>query len=192
LNKFAKKHQEKGDKNPSTFLQSSSAASSFFGRKKSNATASSSSSTSVPGSIKQGSFCGAQLPPVWATPLPPAPKQTNSAAASPEKDQVSVNMIPGPRNAAGNLRSEQFNALLKNEKDSVDLDKLRELSWGGIPVEFRPLVWKLLLSYIPPHKDRREAILQRKRQEYSDLLQQYYFIADTDRGMKEQETLHQV
>jgi hypothetical protein len=45
---------------------------------------------------------------------------------------------------------------------------------------------------MPTKQDRREAMLQRKRQEYFDLLQQYYFIADTDRGAKEQATLRQI
>ncbi|KAF0720614.1 Aste57867_171 [Aphanomyces stellatus] len=35
-------------------------------------------------------------------------------------------------------------------------------------------------------------MLQRKRSEYKDLLNQYYYIPDAERGMKEQETLHQI
>lgn len=35
-------------------------------------------------------------------------------------------------------------------------------------------------------------MLERKRQEYLDLLQQYYYIPDTDRGSKEQTTLRQI
>ncbi len=164
------------------FLNTSGSA--FFGRKKQGQ-----SLPAFPGSVKQAAFCGAQLPPVWATP-PPIPNKPASVKSSSSKDPSFG--APGPRNATGNLRSEQFAALLKSDKDSVDLEKLRELSWGGIPVEFRPLVWKLLLSYVPSHKDRRESMLQRKRAEYRDLLNQYYYIPDTDRGMKEQETLHQV
>ncbi|GAB9473846.1 hypothetical protein Gpo141_00010992 [Globisporangium polare] len=97
---------------------------------------------------------------------------------------------PASRNAAGNHRSEQFHQMLKN--DVVDLDKLRELSWGGIPVHHRPTAWRLLLGYMPSKQDRREPMLERKRQEYVDLLQQYYYIPDTDRGAKEQTTLRQI
>ncbi|OQS00144.1 hypothetical protein THRCLA_06192 [Thraustotheca clavata] len=176
LHKLSKKEKEK----PSHFLASSASTGGFFGRKKT------ATHPPFPGSVKASPFCNAQLPPVWATP-PPIPKSSIPATKSPAKDAG-----PGPRNAAGNLRSEQFAALIKNDKESVDLEKLRELSWGGVPVEFRPLVWKLLLSYVPPNKDRREAVLVRKRTEYQDLLGQYYYIPDTDRGMKEQETLHQI
>jgi hypothetical protein len=45
---------------------------------------------------------------------------------------------------------------------------------------------------MPPKQDRRAAMLDRKRQEYRDLLQQYYFIPDTDRGSREQSTLRQI
>lgn len=50
---------------------------------------------------------------------------------------------PMAKNAAGNHRSEQFRAMLQS--DVVDLDKLRELSWGGVPVHHRPAAWRLLL-----------------------------------------------
>ncbi|CAI5739009.1 unnamed protein product [Hyaloperonospora brassicae] len=94
------------------------------------------------------------------------------------------------RNASGNLRDLQFERLL--DKEVVDLDQLRKLSWGGIPTKHRPTVWRLLLSYMPSKKDRRAAMLERKRQEYAELLQQYYYIPDTDRGMREQTTLRQI
>ena len=35
-------------------------------------------------------------------------------------------------------------------------------------------------------------MIERKRQEYIDLLRQYYYIPDTDRGLKEQNTLRQI
>ncbi|RHY24093.1 hypothetical protein DYB25_007674 [Aphanomyces astaci] len=183
--KTALKNLSSGTKKEKTSNILQSATTGFFGRKKA-----SSNPPLFPGSVKQASFCGAQLPPVWATP-PPAVKHLHPTDDTNAKSNDTTT-VPGPRNAAGNLRSEQFAALLKSDKDSVDLERLRELSWGGVPVEFRPLVWKLLLSYVPAHKDRRDAMLTRKRSEYRDLLHQYYYIPDTDRGIKEQETLHQV
>jgi hypothetical protein len=49
-----------------------------------------------------------------------------------------------------------------------------------------------LQGYMPSKKDRRTAMLERKRQEYVELLQQYYYIPDTDRGTREQTTLRQI
>ncbi|KAF4317051.1 hypothetical protein BBO99_00006359 [Phytophthora kernoviae] len=94
------------------------------------------------------------------------------------------------RNASGHLRFAQFERLLK--KEVVDLDQLRKLSWGGVPTNYRPTVWRLLLGYMPSKQDRRAAMLERKRQEYVELLQQYYYIPDTDRGTREQTTLRQI
>lgn len=68
-------------------------------------------------------------------------KRANSQESAPSAANSSSR--PASRNAAGNHRSEQFHQMLKS--DVVDLDKLRELSWGGIPVHHRPTAWRLLL-----------------------------------------------
>uniref|UniRef100_A0AAV1TES1 Rab-GAP TBC domain-containing protein n=1 Tax=Peronospora matthiolae TaxID=2874970 RepID=A0AAV1TES1_9STRA len=111
------------------------------------------------------------------------PVETTTLASSSSSSLLS-------RNASGNLRDVQFERLL--EQEVVDLDKLRKLSWGGVPTKHQPTVWRLLLGYMPSKKDRRAAMLERKRQEYVELLQQYYYIPDTDRGMREQTTLRQI
>ncbi|KAJ0396357.1 hypothetical protein ATCC90586_002256 [Pythium insidiosum] len=218
LHKFANK---KKDKAPTS---GSSAASGFFSR----AAKGINKSQPLPGSVKQ--VCGGQLPPVWATPPPSAPRRgsspTSSGTKSPsgepsltvnEQDEdttsasleqvhvsvkpnestgsvptpsASASTRPSSRNSTGNHRCEQFNQLLQG--DVIDLDKLRQLSWGGVPYDHRPNVWRLLLGYMPSKHDRRESMLQRKRQEYRELLQQYYYIPDTDRGIKEQSTLRQI
>ncbi|KAJ2960591.1 hypothetical protein NQZ79_g4018 [Umbelopsis isabellina] len=51
---------------------------------------------------------------------------------------------------------------------NVDLAALRELSWSGIPPDFRPMAWQILLGYLPCNSDRRVATLARKRKEYED------------------------
>ncbi|KAL7688761.1 putative Rab-GTPase-TBC domain-containing protein [Plasmopara halstedii] len=106
------------------------------------------------------------------------------------REETAVTSGVPSRNASGNLRYTQFERLLA--KEVVDIDQLRKLSWGGIPTNYRPTVWRLLLGYMPSKKDRREAMLKRKRQEYVELLQQYYYIPDTDRGTREQTTLRQI
>ncbi|CAI5714793.1 unnamed protein product [Peronospora destructor] len=109
--------------------------------------------------------------------------------SSPVAD-TALTSISSSRNASGNLRDMQFERLL--EKEFIDLDQLRKLSWGGVPTKHRPTVWRLLLGYMPSKKDRRDTMLKRKRQEYVELLQQYYYIPDTDRGTREQTTLRQI
>lgn len=58
--------------------------------------------------------------------------------------------------------------------DSVDLNRLRTLSWHGVPTELRPQVWQLLLGYCPPVRTRRDSVLNRKRAEYKQLVQRYF------------------
>lgn len=56
----------------------------------------------------------------------------------------------------------------------ADLHSLRAQSWHGIPAELRPVVWKLLLGYLPAVRAKREALLERKRNEYEHLVQRYF------------------
>ncbi|XP_076448098.1 TBC1 domain family member 22B-like [Babylonia areolata] len=67
---------------------------------------------------------------------------------------------------------EKFKALLA--EPTLNLDELRKLSWSGIPKSVRPTAWKILSGYLPPAADRRQATLERKRQEYFSFIDQYY------------------
>ncbi|KAL7085885.1 hypothetical protein ACP275_14G305300 [Erythranthe tilingii] len=75
---------------------------------------------------------------------------------------------------------------------TVILEKLRALSWSGVPPYLRPTVWRLLLGYAPCSSDRREGVLRRKRLEYLDCVAQYYDIPDTDRTDEEINMLRQI
>lgn len=66
------------------------------------------------------------------------------------------------------VRIDKFDHLLK-PKDSVsqvNLQEIRKLAWNGIPMVHRPVVWKLLIGYLPSNLKRREQVLRRKRLEY--------------------------
>lgn len=52
--------------------------------------------------------------------------------------------------AAASHRMRKFNRCL--DEQLISLDQLRELSWSGVPGELRPLVWRLLLGYLPPNR----------------------------------------
>ncbi len=49
--------------------------------------------------------------------------------------------------------------------------QLRKLAWNGVPHELRPLVWPLLLGYLPLPKPTRTSTLARKRREYASLVE---------------------
>jgi TBC1 domain family member 2 len=78
----------------------------------------------------------------------------------------------------------KFDELLA--EDVVNLQKLRELSWGGIPERYRGTIWRLLLGYLPANRDRREGTLTRKRREYAEILPVYFNIAAEERSIQEQ------
>ncbi|CAH7687427.1 rab-GTPase-TBC domain-containing protein [Phakopsora pachyrhizi] len=54
------------------------------------------------------------------------------------------------------------------DSPTVNVSELRRLSWSGIPDRLRPIVWQILLGYLPAPSERRLSVLSRKRQEYID------------------------
>lgn len=85
------------------------------------------------------------------------------------------------------IKSDRFRNIL--QETNVDLNILKKHAWNGIPDEFRPIVWKLLMGYLPCNAERREATLFRKRNEYLEIVSQTY-----RKGIKEldQATWHQI
>ncbi|KAF9345954.1 GTPase-activating protein, partial [Mortierella sp. AD094] len=69
-------------------------------------------------------------------------------------------------------RFHKFKEIL--QQPVVDLEVLRKLSWSGIPTAIRPIVWQLLVGYLPCNSDRRNVALERKRKEYQDGVQQTF------------------
>jgi len=88
------------------------------------------------------------------------------------------------------LRVQKFRALLSAEV--VDLPRLREMSWSGIPPAARAESWQLLLGYLPSNREWRAATLQRKRREYCEAVPQYFEVADSERSDYQQKILHQI
>lgn len=50
--------------------------------------------------------------------------------------------------------------------DEIDLTTLRGLAWMGVPAMLRPVVWQLLLGYLPANASIRRGVLAKKRAEY--------------------------
>lgn len=85
------------------------------------------------------------------------------------------------------LKLEKFDPLLNSIL--LDLAELRQLSWSGIPIKVRAVTWRLLSGYLPANLERRDAVLQRKRLDYWNLVKQYY---DTERDESYQDTYRQI
>ncbi|MCJ8734730.1 hypothetical protein PDJAM_G00238720 [Pangasius djambal] len=77
-----------------------------------------------------------------------------------------------PMTVREKTRLDKFRQLLASP--NTDLEDLRKHSWSGIPREVRPITWRLLSGYLPANMERRELVLQRKREEYFGFIEQYY------------------
>ena len=84
----------------------------------------------------------------------------------------------------------QFDKVLNT--DTVDVVALRKISWNGIPPIYRPIVWQILLGYLPIKRDRRDDTIRRKRKEYQDSIPTYFTISEADRTTQEGEILRQI
>ncbi|XP_001948071.2 TBC1 domain family member 22B isoform X1 [Acyrthosiphon pisum] len=81
----------------------------------------------------------------------------------------------------------KFQVLL--ESNLLNLEDLKKLSWSGVPVEVRPMTWRLLAGYLPTSTERRQEALDRKRIDYANLVKQYY---DTDKDEVYKDTYRQI
>ncbi|KAI0074660.1 RabGAP/TBC [Panus rudis PR-1116 ss-1] len=73
--------------------------------------------------------------------------------------------------------------------EDVDIVQLRKLAWNGIPSDLRPIVWPLLLGYLPLPAPLRISTLSRKRQEYLSLVELAFA---RDREGLDQQIWHQI
>mmetsp|Transcript_4022 Transcript_4022/g.5870 ORF Transcript_4022/g.5870 Transcript_4022/m.5870 type:complete len:347 (-) Transcript_4022:2336-3376(-) len=92
--------------------------------------------------------------------------------------------------SSSSLKDNLFASLLS--KADIDLEKLRQASWTRVPDAVRGPVWQLLLGYLPTKMARRDAALERKRNEYFDCLPMYYASSDADRSEEDQKMLRQI
>lgn len=78
------------------------------------------------------------------------------------------------------------------DSDVVDVEQLKRLSWNGVPSRWRPMVWQLLLAYLPADRKRRQQTLARKRKEYGDAIPAFYDVPASSRTITEQKMLRQI
>lgn len=74
----------------------------------------------------------------------------------------------------------------------IDLSRLQEAAWTGVPDQLKPVCWRLLLRYEPPNRERAQATVRRKRREYQSLVPAYYDISNCDRSDDDIADLKQV
>lgn len=56
----------------------------------------------------------------------------------------------------------------------IDLERIRSISWAGIPDQYRATVWRLFLDYEPVNSAIRQATLAHKRSDYFDCVERVF------------------
>ena len=109
----------------------------------------------------------------------PQAKNGNSSQPSQFSDVSDIpSSLPRPnsrerdKNERAAIKVKKFDDVLK--EDPIDLDRLRDLCWNGIPLKLRPYAWRLLNGYLPPNKDRQTETLERKRRDYFQLVESIF------------------
>ncbi|KCV71372.1 hypothetical protein, variant [Fonticula alba] len=135
----------------------------------------------------------------------PAPGDLGDSASRPASQPPSptVSLVGGvsrsaattpPADGIPKSRREKFLHLL--EQPTVELAKLRELSWNGIPNDLRATVWQLLMGYLPVNRARREEARQQKRREYFAAVADYWHDDSSLHGdtpsTTDSDSLHQI
>lgn len=82
--------------------------------------------------------------------------------------------VPVPEPTQVDVKASKLKKLIYVD-EVTDMNALRTICWNGItnPGD-RPLAWKLLLGQVPPIKSKRSTVLANKKQEYQNLVEQYY------------------
>ncbi|KAJ1023785.1 hypothetical protein NDA18_004767 [Ustilago nuda] len=87
------------------------------------------------------------------------------AADGESKGPDATGQLSRKRSVRSSRRRQQLLNCLS--KQSVDIAQLRTLAWAGVQDELRPMVWQLLLGYLPAVASVRASTLSRKRAEYA-------------------------
>ncbi|XP_056646448.1 TBC1 domain family member 22B [Diorhabda sublineata] len=118
----------------------------------------------------------------------------NKKVDSLETEQNKISRIPGRPKPIRRLPNEQEGVENKLEKfqnlleNSTTLQELCRLSWSGIPGKVKGITWRLLSGYLPMNIERRNEVLERKRQDYWSLVEKYYYTEhdETNRDIQHQ------
>lgn len=122
---------------------------------------------------------------VEATEIRPKLRYFNSFPGRPQLQKFSPQLS---RDVEYESKIEKFKALLDDPQ--LNLRDLKELSWSGVPRKMRSITWRLLSGYLPTSLERRNSILEHKRLNYLNLVEQYFRVEIRDEA--QQETFRQI
>ena len=120
------------------------------------------------------------------------PVQTSKGPPSPARIEITEpQRIQSPKQRKIERQNRQYTVLLS--APIIDLDEIREISWMGIPQQFRARIWRLFLDYEPISTDQAAATLEHKRNDYRDCLNRLFSASQQQLWTSSQrQTLHQI
>ena len=118
--------------------------------------------------MSDGVFTTPSLPP---PPPPPPPSSPPRAPAARLERRTSSRTLRNRHRLVQCLQSEH-----------IDMAVLRSLAWKGVPPDLRPIVWPILLGYLPPTAALRTSTLARKRAEYASGVERAFRRESLDRA----------
>ncbi|XP_797601.2 TBC1 domain family member 22B [Strongylocentrotus purpuratus] len=129
----------------------------------------------------------------------PNPAEVDQSSADRPSSRVEQSSLVAPRPSSPiristipfsnkqDEKADKFWAVLS--APNMEMETLRKHSWAGIPNTVRPVAWKILSGYLPANLERRQATLDRKREEYFGFVDQYY---DTRNDAQHKNMFHQI
>lgn len=115
----------------------------------------------------------------------PKYRHSNAYPGRPQLQKFSAQLS---RDVEYESKIEKFKSL--HEDPQLNLRALKELSWSGIPKKMRAITWRLLSGYLPTSLERRNSILEHKRLNYLNLVEQYFKVESRDEA--QQDTFRQI
>lgn len=115
----------------------------------------------------------------------PKYRHSNAYPGRPQLQKFSAHLS---RDVEYESKIEKFKTL--HEDAQLNLCALKELSWSGIPTKMRAITWRLLSGYLPTSLERRNSILEHKRLNYLNLVEQYFRVESRDEA--QQDTFRQI
>ena len=93
-------------------------------------------------------------------------------AKSPEAAEELEKISRSNSESSEDRQIRDFSSLLSSS--IINIQKIRSISWAGIPDQFRATVWRLFLDYEPANQVLKNQALEHKRNDYFDCLGRVY------------------
>mmetsp|Transcript_1215 Transcript_1215/g.2347 ORF Transcript_1215/g.2347 Transcript_1215/m.2347 type:complete len:501 (-) Transcript_1215:390-1892(-) len=156
-----------------------------------NATAENAGQGGAGGAAAAGQATGEAAAPSGARPLPGAvvtgERKGSEGATKREQPESKADKTQGAN--ALSKRAQIFKLI---NEPTLDVGALRKRAWSGLCPAVRSDAWQLALGYQPANRARRGPTIAKRRREYKDHCQTYYYKDESRFSTAEHKIMHQI